>query len=143
MRGEKKYRRASEILDALYNSPQFSQADKVDLYNAYLTLIRASAYLGNHKAQLELALHYEEHNYFGVNKEYCKARVSYWYQKSCKGNIADACNSLATIYEADGKIEEAITLYEKAIELGNSLARKNLYHLQKTQQKKSPVKKAL
>ncbi|WP_262706482.1 tetratricopeptide repeat protein [Hymenobacter metallilatus] len=65
-------------------------------------------------------------NFFGLNMNYNKRRAMYWYKKACEGNMADACNNLATCYYSEGKKEEAISLYKKAVNLGSVLAKKNL-----------------
>lgn len=126
MKGLKQYREAQEILDKLYDGTiPLKKEVKVSLYYEYINSIRKSAYLGFADAQFELALHYEEINYFGINPKYNKMKCKYWYNKACNGGVAESCNNLAIIYESENEIELSAKFYEKAIKLGSVNAIEN------------------
>jgi TPR repeat protein len=134
MRGEKLYIKACLISDQLYAKDLVDEKKK-DLYSVYLKLLRKAAYSGNHKAQFELGMTYEDINYWGSNPSCNPEKCIYWYKKACEGNIDDACNSLAIFYEQGNgckqDFELAASAYKKAIKLGNKLAKKNYQILKK------------
>jgi TPR repeat protein len=129
MKGDRIYLKAELIENQLYARLDMSGEEKRKLYSEYLKLLRKSAYLGNHKAQFHLGMTYEDTNYWGINPNYDPEKCVYWYQKACEGNISDACNSLGTFYEkgigCEQNLELAKIMYQKAIRLGNKLAKNN------------------
>ena len=127
MKGLNLFKRAQKISDKLYDTKvSLDNESKINLYKSYIELIRKSAYSNLPEAQFELALHYEEINYFGVNKNYSLKKCKYWYEKASNLNHAEACNNLAIILESENEIEKAKKLYKKAIKLGSINAKKNI-----------------
>lgn len=132
MKGIKLYKKAQQLSDKLYdNSIKISKKNKIKIYNDYIYLIRKSAYSGHAEAQFELALHYEEINFFGVNDKYNINKCFYWYQKSCNLNFGEACNNLAILHERKKEYDLASFLYKKAINLGIEKAKKNYKNLKR------------
>jgi len=126
MKGGKKYLEAQLVSDKLYQKKiQLDVDSKKRLYLDYLTLLKESAYKGYPEAQFELALHYEEINFFGINPNFNSEKCKYWHNKACKSGVAEACNNLAIIYENEKKMDLAEEFYRKAIKLGSVNAKNN------------------
>lgn len=125
MRKNNPYNKAHYTLDLLYNDESLSREDKKILYHEYLKLLRKTAYKStNPDAMYELALTYEDINFWGVNKSYAPNRCFYWYSKACNLNHADACNSLATMYlrgiSCQKNVKTSLVLFEKALRIDSA-----------------------
>lgn len=70
---------------------------------------------GDTSSQNNLGVFYEEG--IGVSRDIEKA--IYWYEKALEGNEYSALSNLAILYVSLGKSDDAITLYKKAVALGD------------------------
>lgn len=131
----KQYLEVKQIYQKLLTSKSLSKFKKKSLYSIYIKKIRQLAYRNLGQAQFDLALHYEQINYFGLNANYKPKKVFYWVKKACINGDADACNNLGTYYEGGfgckKDINKAISAYKKAIKLGSQSAIKNLKQIKK------------
>ena len=137
MKKNTNYYKAMEIMLDLYeNSKSMKPKQKMKKHENYIRLVKKSAYRGNVDAQFELALNYEDQNFFIPNPMFNIKKRFYWYSKAANGNHPEACNNLASLYEkGEGtkkNIKKAMFFYRKAYKLGCAYARDN-YELLKKQ----------
>ena len=130
MKGNKAYLQAQSLLNRLYREQKsLNYEDERSLYEKYLKILKKSAYSGNSKAQFELALQYEDVYIFGINPHVNPKKSFYWYKKALDGNIPEAYNNLALLYEKGNgcpkDLETALCLYRKSADLGCDLGIKN------------------
>lgn len=86
MKGERLFKKASIILHKLnFESEGVDEIILIQQYREFISLIKRAAYVGHAEAQLQLAFHYEDSNYFGVNPNYDREKTIYWYTKACEG----------------------------------------------------------
>jgi len=124
------YEKTQGIYSSLLSNKDLNAKDKEKIYKKYLDEIRELANSGNGNAQFDLALHYEEYNFFGLNPDYNPEKVFHWAHKACNNDIAEACNNLGTYYESgigcEKDLKEAVLYYKRAISLGSEPAKENL-----------------
>jgi len=132
----KTYQKAQYIYSYLLKDENLRNVDRQKLYLEYLCNIRKAAYLGHGEAQFDLALHYEEYNFFGKNEFFNPKKVFYWSKKACENNVSAACNNLGTYYESgtgcNKNLTMAIQYYNLAVNLGSKEAIENLTILKKS-----------
>ena len=128
MKGKLEMDKAKKINDRLY-SKSLETREKVLLYKEYISLLRKAAYKGNSEAQFELGQQYEDINYWGENQNHNPRKCLYWYTKACEKNHAEACNSLAHLYEVgegiNKNVNKALRYYKKSADLGSEIGRDN------------------
>ncbi|MDR3326626.1 MAG: sel1 repeat family protein [Prevotellaceae bacterium] len=126
MNNNNAYTHNNQILLYLYsNEDNISEEEKKHKYNQYLKGLRTLAYKGHPEAQVDLAAHYEDVGFWGLQNPYYNFhKIFYWYSKASDNNNATACNNLAAMYISGNgcakDIHKAISLYEKAIDLDNA-----------------------
>jgi TPR repeat protein len=128
MRGVKTFKKAKDILNAIYNGSKETEFLEV-LYDSYFALIRTSAYQGNVEAQFELGQFYEMPTLIQTQNKYFNPRRSkYWYKKACENSNGDACLALANYYATckDSSVSMELELLLKSFNLGNNTAADNL-----------------
>lgn len=70
-KAEEEYNSVNSLLLQLYDEAEMiTEEKKVLLYNEYLKKIRQLAYSGNAKAQFDLAGHYEDMGFWGINNPF-------------------------------------------------------------------------
>ena len=129
MRNLDLYNLNRDILLNLYEV-KASEDEKKIRYAQYLNTLRKLAYNGNSEAQYDLAGHYEDMGFWGLQNPYHNIRKKfYWYTKAANNNHAAANNNLADMYErGEGcvqNIKKALGLYKRATELGDIYGKKN------------------
>jgi len=133
MKGEKTYLKSASLIHTIYET--LNESKKRKLYTEYIFHLRKAAYAGHGRAQWELGQEHEDINCFGPNPNYDPKRCLYWYTKACNNNIAEACNNLASLYGTGTACKvnnrKALSLYKKAADLGDDLAKNNYRQLKK------------
>lgn len=142
MMGEKEFIDITRILQNIQkNYKKIGRLQVLIDHAHYISLIRKAAYKGNIEAQYDLALNYEDQNYFVPNPMYNKKRRFYWYVKAANAGHPEACNNLANLYENGNgtkkDLKKALFFYKKSYELGCSYAKKNYKILLNEIEKKS------
>lgn len=130
MKGDKHYQQGMLLLNSLHKKYKKMREEEISAqHSRYISLIRKAAYLGHVEAQYELALNYEDQNYFLINPIFNISKRAYWYNKACSASHPDACNNLASLYErGEGvkkNLKKAALLYRKAYKLGCAHAKEN------------------
>jgi TPR repeat protein len=129
---EKRYLELTKIYNYLYsNSKKMSFDEKQEQYNLFIQGIRKLAYNNFVKAQYDLAQHYEDINFWGVENPFFNTnRRFYWYSKAAENNHAEACNHLGSLYElGEGckiDLEKSLYFFNKSADLGDDLGKQNL-----------------
>jgi TPR repeat protein len=131
---EKQNYRREELHNQLYTD--INEAEKKAIYKEYLKITRYLAYRNNSNAQFDLAMHYEDIGYWGMNNPfYNPSKKYYWLNKAVKNGHPDACNSLAIMYE-DGEfvkldLEKSLELYKLGKKRNSIVCKRNLINLKK------------